>query len=192
MPGDVSMALVWTGISTRSTGASSTLRCARQHRPGRIEGSSTTDKLPDYQKVELVSEALKERDEWAGRCCAIQPSASPSGFPAKLVTIRRAAHRGKHPGVSRRRRSQPVAGRASWFSELRQPRRRLPAVHRQGELSRPAGQLVRRLVQARRDPHLHQLTCHSTGSVSTEMTASVDVLAKQPRPVRRHVHQPSD
>ena len=45
------------------------------------KGHPPTDKLPDDQKVELVAEALKERDEVGWSVLHDKPSASPSVCP---------------------------------------------------------------------------------------------------------------
>ena len=149
----------WSGpaISTRSTRASSTLRCARRAQAWqKSKGHPPTDKLPDDQKVELVSEALKERDEVGWSVLRDSAVGVAVGFPAKLVTFGAPRTEGNILWYHGGGEVSQSMGVHLGYPSCRNLDGALPAGHRQGELSRPAGQLVRRLVQARRDAHLHQ------------------------------------
>jgi len=178
-PGDIRMALVWTGhLDAVFRGElDAAVRKAAQAWQ-KSKGHPFTDKLPDDQKIELVSEALKERDD-VGWSVLRDPAVGVAvSFPAKLVTF----------GAPR------TEGDILWY-------------HGGGEVSQSLGVhlgypscanldgayqrvTAKASFRARQDNGFVALfrrgetntyisvTCHSTGSVSTEMTASVDVLAK--------------
>ena len=153
LPGDVRMALVWTGHldAVYKGELDAAVRKAAQAWQ-KSKGHPPTDKLPDDQKVELVSEALKERDEVGWSVLRDSAVGVAVGFPAKLVTFGAPRTEGNilwyHGGGEVTQSLGVHLGRPS----CAEPRGRLPAGHRQGDLSRPPGQLVRRLFQARRDP----------------------------------------
>jgi S1-C subfamily serine protease len=179
LPGDVRMALVWTGHldAVYKGELDAAVRKAAQAWQ-KSKGHPATDKLPDDQKVELVSEALKEREEVGWSMLRDQAVGVAVGFPAKLVTF----------GAPR------TEGNILWY-------------HGGGEVTQSLGVhlgypsctnldgayqrfTAKASYRARQDnwfvalfrhgeTHTYiNVTCHPTGSVSTEMTASVDVLAK--------------
>ena len=88
LPGDVRMALVWTGHldAVYKGELDAAVRKAAQAWQ-KSKGHPPTDKLPDDQKVELVSEALKERDEVGWSVLRDSAVGVAVGFPAKLMTF---------------------------------------------------------------------------------------------------------
>jgi S1-C subfamily serine protease len=179
LPGDVRMALVWTGhLDAVYRGVlDAAVRKAAQAWQ-KSKGHPPTDKLPDDQKVELVSEALKERDEVGWSVLRDSAVGVAVGFPAKLVTF----------GAPR------TEGNILWYHGGGEVTQSL-GVHLgrpscatlEGAYQRVAAKATFRARQdnwfvaffKRGETHSYiNVTCHPTGSVSTEMTASVDVLAK--------------
>ena len=180
-PGDIRTALVWTGhlqAVYRGELADAVRKAAQAWQ--KSKGHPPTETLPEDQTVELVTEALKERDDVGWSMLRDQAVGVAVGFPAKLLTFGTprtegnilfyhgggeisqslAVHLGYPNCANLDGAYQRVTAKASfrarqdnWFV----------ALFRHGETSS--------YVRA---------TCHSTGLVSTEMTAPVDVLAKHP------------
>jgi hypothetical protein len=180
-PGDIRIALLWTGHLQsvyRGELDAAVLKAAQAWQ--KSKGHPLTAKLPDEQMVELVSDALKEREEVGWSVLRDQAVGVAVGFPAKLLTFgpprtegsslfyhgggeviqSLAVHLG-YPncqsldGVYQRSTAKATfrARQDDWFV----------ALFRRGESSA-----------------FVSVTCHPSGSVSTEMTASVDMLAKHP------------
>lgn len=180
-PGDIRMALVWTGhlqAVYRGELADAVRKAAQAWQ--KSKGHPATETLPDDQMVELVTEALKERDDVGWSMLRDQAVGVAVGFPARLLTFGAprtegnilfyhgageitqslAVHLGYPNCASLDGAYQRVTAKASfrarqdnWFA----------ALFRHGETS-----------------SYIRVTCHPTGSVSTEMAAPVDVLAKHP------------
>jgi S1-C subfamily serine protease len=180
-PGDIRIALVWTGHLQsvyRGELDAAVLKAAQAWQ--KSKGHALTAKLPDEQMVELVSDALKEREDVGWSVLRDQTVGVAVGFPAKLVTFgpprtegntlfyhgggeviqSLAVHLG-YPncqsldGAYQRTTAKATfrARQDNWFV----------ALFRRGETNA-----------------FVSVTCHPSGSVSTEMTASVDLLARHP------------
>jgi S1-C subfamily serine protease len=179
LPGDVRMALVWTGhLDAIYRGElDAAVRKAAQAWQ-KSKGHPPTDTLPDDQKVELVTEALKERDEVGWSFLRDSTVGVAVGFPAKLVTF----------GAPR------TEGGSLWYHGGGEVTQSL-GVHLgnpscrnfEGAYQRATARAAFRARQdnwfvaffKRGETHSYlSVACHGTGSVSTEMIASVDVLAK--------------
>jgi len=180
-PGDIRIALVWTGHLQsvyRGEIDAAVLKAAQAWQ--KSKGHALTAKLPDGQMVELVSDALKEREDVGWSVLRDQAVGVAVSFPAKLVTFgpprtegstffyhgggeviqSLAVHLGYPNCQSLDGAYQRTTGKATfrarqdnWFV----------ALFRRGETNA-----------------FVSVTCHPSGSVSTEMTASVDLLAKHP------------
>jgi hypothetical protein len=180
-PGDLREALVWTGHlgHTYKGEFVDALRKAAQAWQ-KSKGHPPTDKLPDDQLVELVSQALKERDE-VGWSLHIDSAVGVAvGFPAKLVTF----------GAPR------TEGSALWYHGVGDVHQSLGVYLGNPSCRNFDGAYERFTAKAnfrarmdnwfialfRRGEHTSyiKVVCHPTGSVSTEMNASVDLLAKHP------------
>ena len=179
LPGDVRMALVWTGhldAIYRGEPDAAVRKAAQAWQ--KSKGHPPTDTLPDDQKVELVTEALKERDEVGWSFLRDSTVGVAVGFPAKLVTF----------GAPR------TEGSSLWYHGGGEVTQSL-GVHLgnpscrtfEGAYQRATAKATFRARQdnwfvaffKRGETHSYlSVACHATGSVSTEMTASVDVLAK--------------
>jgi hypothetical protein len=87
-PGDIRIALVWTGHLQsvyRGELDAAVLKAAQAWQ--KSKGHALTAKLPDEQRVELVSDALKEREDVGWSVLRDQAVGVSVGFPAKLVTF---------------------------------------------------------------------------------------------------------
>ena len=144
------------------------------------KGHPLTAKLPNEPRVELVSDGLKEREDVGWSVLRDQAVGVAVGFPAKLVTF----------GPPR------TEGNTLFYHGAGEVIQSL-AVHLgypncqslDGAYQRTTGKAIFR---ARQDNWFVALfrrgetnafvsvTCHPSGSVSTEMAASVDMLAKHP------------
>ena len=179
LPGDVRMALVWTGHldAVYKGELDAAVRKAAQAWQ-KSKGHPPTDKLPDDQKVELVSEALKERDEVGWSVLRDSAVGVAVGFPAKLVTFGAPRTEGNilwyHGGGEVTQSLGVHLGRPS-CSTLEGAYQRVAA--RATFRARQDNWFVAFFKRGETQSYIN-VTCHATGSVSTEMTASVDVLAK--------------
>ncbi len=180
-PGDIRIALLWTGhLQSVYRGELDAAVHKAAQAWQKSKGHPLTDKLPDEQMVELVSDALKEREDVGWSVLRDQAVGVAVGFPAKLVTFgpphiegsslfyhgagsiiqSLGVHLGypncqNFDGAYQRTTAKATfrARQDDWFVGL----------FRRGETSA--------FVSA---------TCHPLGSVSAEMAVSVDVLAKHP------------
>ncbi|MGZ5905487.1 MAG: hypothetical protein ACXWKQ_09085, partial [Reyranella sp.] len=87
-PGDIRIALAWTGHLQsiyRGEFDAALLKAAQAWQ--KSKGHPLTAKLPDEQRVELVSDALKEREDVGWSVLRDQAVGVSVGFPAKLVTF---------------------------------------------------------------------------------------------------------
>jgi S1-C subfamily serine protease len=179
MPGDVRMALVWTGhLDAVYRGElDAAVRKAAQAWQ-KSKGHPPTDKLPDDQKVELVSEALKERDEVGWSVLRDSAVGVAVGFPAKLVTFGAPRTEGNilgYHGGGEVSQSLGVHLGSPSCANLDGAYQRFTT--KASYRARQDNWFVALFKHGETHTYI-SVTCHSTGSVSTEMTASVDVLAK--------------
>jgi hypothetical protein len=180
-PADIRMALIWTGhlqAIYRGELAAAELKAAQAWQ--KSKGHPLTDKLPDEQKVELVSQALKERDEVGWSVLRDQAVGVAVGFPAKLVTFGAPRNEGNalwyHGGgeVSQALAVHLGTPRCSNFDGAYQ---RLSA--RATYRAREDNWFVALFRRGQTSSYI-SATCHAAGSVSVEMTVPTDVLAKHP------------
>jgi hypothetical protein len=181
-PGDIREALIWTGhlesIYRRGELADVTRKASLAWQ--KSKGHAPTEKLPDEQAVELVWQALKERDDVGWSVLRDSAVGVEVGFPARLVAF----------GAAR------TEGSSLWYHgggdisqalvvHLGSPN----CTNLEGAYQRATGKASFRTLQdnwfvalfrnGERNSYI-KTVCHSTGAVSTEMTASVDMLAKHP------------
>ena len=151
-PADVRMALIWTGhldAVYKGELAAAVRKAAQAWQ--KSKGHTTTDKLPDEQKVELLAEGLKERDDVGWSMLRDSAVGFAVGFPAKLVTFGAPRTEGNvlwyHGGGEVTQSLGVHLGYPSCATSMAPTSGSPP-----GRPFAPARTTVRRLVQARRDP----------------------------------------
>lgn len=180
-PGDIREALIWTGhleavfkgeLADAARKASQAWQKSKGHPP--------TETLPNDQMVELVSDALKERDDVGWSVLRDQAVGVAVGFPAKLVTFGAPHTEGSslfyHGGGEISQSLGVHLGNPS-CANLDGAYLRITA--RASFRARQDNWFVALFRQGERSSYI-KATCYQTGTVSTEMAASTDVLAKHP------------
>jgi S1-C subfamily serine protease len=176
-PGDVREALMWTGhLEAVFRGELDVVVRKAAQAWQTSKGHAPTDKLPDDQVMELVSQALKERDEVGWSVLRDSAVGIAFGVPTKLVTFGAPRSEGGalwyHGGGAI---SQSVGVHLGFPSC-----RSMDAIYRSvtaraTSRARHDNGFVALFRQGDRNSYI-KWTCYTAGSVSSEMTVPVEML----------------
>jgi S1-C subfamily serine protease len=180
-PVDIRAALIWTGhlnaILPRGDLAD-TVRKAQQAWQ-KSKGHAATDALPPEQTIELVSQALKERDEVGWSILHDTAVGFAIGVPTKFVTFGTPRNEGSglwYPGGGG---VQQTIGVHQGYPSCRSMETVYASLAGAAYRSRQMDGVVALFRNGDRNSYL-LWRCHIAGSVMAEMTAPVEVLQAHP------------